>query len=235
MRKVFSSDRSLAEFQRDQAEALPRVFALLAMEKQEKMILGAELSGEIVLRDVPPIVVTFEAHRLFDPATSEKETRRQLKLRSFDHLLSLALRRISNIKVEHGKLERYRSLLQSKLNLMQRVGWGFYETVAHEQLDLADLDVLLDRIETQLLELGGDDRMLKVCLGIVTDVLGRPEEHLWSRKDTLRVDRMGIKRRKASSDTLEVTLNMMSDNEERSLVVSLIAFSGDLFQNNGRV
>jgi len=233
MRKIFASDRNLAEFQCRQAVALPRVFALLVMEKQEKIIFGAELSGDIVLRDVPQIAVSFDAHRLFDPAISEDEIRRQLKRRAYDHLLSLALRRITIVKTERDKLERYRALLQSKLNLLQRGSWGFNETAADEHLDVVSIEELLDRIETQLLELGGDDRMLEVYLGIVTDVLGRPEDHLWASKETLNVDRMGIKRSKAASDTPELMLNMMSDDEGRSLVVSLVALSGEVIQNNG--
>ncbi len=226
MRKILTSDRNLAEFHRRQAVTLPRVIALLVMEKQEKVFLGAELSGDIVLRDVPQIAVCFDAHHLLDPAANEEETRHQLKRRAYDHLLSLALRRISIIKTERGKLERYRALLQSKLNLLQRGGWGFVETTDDERLDVTGVEELLGKIETQLLELGGDDRMLEVYLGIVTDVLSRPEEHLWTRKEKLNVDRMGIKRSKAACDTPEVTLDMMSDDEGRNLAVSLIAIEG---------
>lgn len=232
IRKILASDRSLAEFKYLQSATLPRTFALLAMEKQEKIILGAELSSNIVLRDVPQIVVSFDSHRFFDPAASEDETRRQLKRRAYDHLLSLALRRITNVKTERDKLERYRTLLQSKLNHFQRWGWGFRETATDEHLDIIGIEELLDRIETQLLELGGDDRMLEVYLGIVIGVLGRPEEHLWTREETLNVDRMGIKRSKAVSDTQKVTLNMMSDDEGHSLVVSLVSISGEAIQNN---
>lgn len=235
MRKILTSDRSLAEFRCRQAVALPRVFALLAMEKQEKIIFGAELSGDIVLRDVPQIAVSFDAHRLFDPTISEDEIRRQLKRRAYDHLLSLALKRITIVKTERDKLERYRALLQSKLNLLQRGSWGFNETAADEHLDVVSIEELLNRIETHLLELGGDDRMLEVYLGIVTDVLGRPEDHLWASKETLNVDRMGIKRSKAVSDTPELTLNMMSDDEGRTLVVSLVALSGELIQSKSTV
>ena len=123
---------------RDRKEARPEVVALLAMEKQEKVIFGAELSGDIVIRDVPQVTVSFDAHRLLDPAEAEGETRRLLKRRAYDHLLSLALRRLTVVKWERSDLERRRALLQAKLNLLEREGWGFDQAEGAERLDAAD-------------------------------------------------------------------------------------------------
>ena len=234
MRKVLDNDRNLADFRRGQAVVLPHVTALLVMKKQEQVFFGAELSGDIVLRDVPQVTVSFEAHRLIDPAGSEEETRRQLRRRAFDHLLSLALWQIAIVKTERDKLERYRALLQSKLNLLQRGSWGFNETAADEHPDVVDIEEQLDKIEMQLLELGGDDRMLEVYLGIVTDVLGRPEKHLWARKETLILDRRGIKRSEAADDAPEVTLDLMCDSEGRSMVVSLVATEVETIRDDDR-
>jgi hypothetical protein len=189
--------------------------------------LGAELSGEIVMRDVPQKTVTFEFRRLLDPSANEVETRRHLMRRAFDHLLSLALRRISAVKTERETLERHRTLLQSKLDLLQRAGWGFDENGSGECLDLATVEGKLSQIEGQLMELGGDDRMLEVYLDIVIDVLGRPEEHLWSKRESIIVDRMGIMRTQTAPDAPELTLDILCNAEGRSLVISLIALSGD--------
>lgn len=232
MRKILGSDRNLANFRHGQSGAASRAYALLIMEKQEKVFSGVELSGDIVLRDVPRISVSFETHRLVDPTGSEDETRRQLKRRAFDHLLSLALERIAIVKTERDNLERHRTLLQAKLNLLQRGGWGFDKTAADEHLDVAGAEELLARIETQMLELGGNDRMLDVYLDIVANVLGRPAEHLWGGKETLIVDRMGIKRNKTADDAPQVTLDLIGDAEGRSRVVSLVAISGDLLHND---
>jgi len=226
MQKILTSDQNLANFQREQTVAVPQIFALLAMEKHEKIIFGAELSGDIILHDVPKTTVSFESHRLIDPMGSEHEVRRQLKRRAFDHLLSLALRRIIIVKSERVKMEHYRTLLQSKLNLLQRGGWGFYDTAMVDHLDIEGIEGQLDKIEAQLLEFGGDDHMLEVYLDIVTYVLSRPAEHLWSSKETLIVDRMGIKRSKADSDIPEITIDVISNDEGRNLVVSLVALSG---------
>jgi hypothetical protein len=227
MQKVFGRDRDLAAYLKGAGSAVPQVVALLAMEKQESVTLGAELSGEIIIRDVPQATVTFEFRRLLDPAATEAETRRNLMRRAFDHLLSLALRRISAVKTERETLERHRSLLQSKLDLLQRAGWGFDDKGPGERLDIPALEGNLSQIEGHLLELGGDDRMLEVYLDIVSDVLGRPEEHLWSKREIIIVDRMGIRRTETAPDAPELTLDEFCNAEGRSLVMSLIALSGD--------
>jgi hypothetical protein len=228
VRTLIEGDRQLADFLRGRSAALPRVTALLALEKRQKMILGAELSGEVVLRDVPQIAVSFEDGHLIDPSASEQQTRRQLKRRAYDHLLSLALKCIGLVKSEREELERHRSLLQSKLNLLQRGGWGFDASPAAEQLDIAGLEEELAGIDTQLLELGGADHVLEVYLEVVIDVLSRAEEHLWCRKESLIVDRMGIRRGEATTEAPEVTLETIGNDLGRSLVVSLVTLSGDV-------
>lgn len=228
MRKIIANDRTLADFKLKQAVALPRVFAMLAMEKQENIILGAELSGDIVQHGVPQVTVSFEAHHLFDPAASEEETRCRLKRRAFDHLLSLALKRITIVKEERGELEGYRALLQSKLNLLQRGDWGFDKAPGSEHLDAAGIEEKLGRVEAQLLELGGDDRMLEAYLGIVIDVLNRPGEHLWTSKETLIIDHMGIKRSRDNSDAPEVTLELISNDDGLNLVIAMVVISGGM-------
>jgi hypothetical protein len=228
MNKILDSDRNLADFWRRQITPLPRIHALLAMEKQEKPVLGAVMSGDIILRDVRQTAVSLDDHQLIDPAASEDKNRRYLKRRAFDHLLSLALSRITIVKTEHDSLERYRTLLQAKLNLLQREGWGFDKTVTDESQDVAGVEKQLDQIEQQLQELGGDDRMLEVYLDIVIDVLGRPEEHLWLKKEPLIVDRMGIKQSEVSGDASEVTLDVLHNIEGRSLVVALVDLPGEI-------
>jgi len=226
MKKMFAEDRSLAEFLQGPGGGSPQIFALLAMEKQEKAIFGSALSGDIVIRDVPQITVSFDAHRLIDPTGDEGETRRLLKRRAFDHLLSMALKRLTAVKWEREDLERRRSLLQAKQNLLEREGWGFDEADAAGKLGPAEVEERLGEIEGQLKELGGDDRMLEAYLKIVADVLGRPEEHFWARTETIFVDRMGIKQNEAASDAPELTFGELHNAEGRSLVAMLVSLQG---------
>jgi hypothetical protein len=227
MKKVFAEDRTLADFMKGPGGDAPRIIALLGMEKQEKMIFGAALSGDIVVKDVAQVTVSFDAHRFIDPSGDEGETRRCLKRRAFDHLLSIALKRLSTVKWDREDLERRRALLNSKLNLLEREGWGFDQAYSSEKLSVADVEKRVGEIEAQLQELGGDDRMLETYLGIVADVLGRPEEHLWGRSEMIFVDRMGIKQSEASSDAPELTFSELYNAEGRSLVAKLVSLQGD--------
>ncbi len=230
MRKIYTADRTLAEFRRGPDGDTPRIITLLTMEKREGITLGAELSGDVILRDVPQTTVTFESHRFFDPAADERTTRRRLMVRAFDHLLSLALGEISSVKSERRELERRRSLLEAKFNLLQRGGWGFAETAASEGITVTALEVGLGEIEKELLKLGGDDRAVEFYLEIVADLLGRPEVHLWAGKESLIVDRLGIKRSQAAFDAPELVLHELRNAKGRTMVVALVTLVGSDLQ-----
>ncbi len=227
MKQVVVGDRSLAEFRRGEAGEVSHVVALLAMEKQEKVIFGAGLSGDIVVRDIPMVTVSFQGHRFIDPTGDEAETRRLLKRRAFDHLLSLGLKRLSDMKSERQDLERRRALQQSKLNLLEREGWGFDRLRTTESGAGADVERQLGEIEQQLLELGGDDRMLDLYLEIVAQLLGSPEEQLWMQSETVYIDRMGVKRQDAADDAPELALSMLCNAAGRSQAVMLVSLKSE--------
>jgi hypothetical protein len=222
MKRSLAGDRSLAEFLRARAVCPTRVVALMAMEKRERTVFGVGMAGDVVVRDVPQVTVSFEEHRFLDPTADEAETRRLLKRRAFDHLLGLALRCLAVAKSERSGLEQRRTLLQSKLNLLEREGWGFDRPEATGRPDVAAVEEQLVQIDRQLQELGGDDRMLEVYLQIVADVLGNPRQYLWPGKETIFVDRMGIRRQDAAEAT-ELALNMLYNVEGRSQAVILVA------------
>lgn len=223
--KFLEQDKHLAEFRKKQGKAWQGANALLLMYKQERTILGAAVSGDVVSRDVQQTTVSFEGHRLLDLTANEQDTLYQIKKRAFDHLLGIALSRITDIKTRRGKLEKHRTLLQSKLDLLQRGGWGF-DPSDQGKLTVAQVEATLVELDARLLEIGKDDKMLEVYLGVVDGVLGRAEEHLWVKQEKLVIDRMGIKRREPAHDAPEVSLDLMCDAAGRNLVVSLVTIPG---------
>lgn len=231
MWKVLESCMTSSGFLRGQEGNAPWIYALLTMQKIEKSVLGAEVVGVIVLRDVLQHAVSFESHQLLDPAQSEEETRSKLKIRAFDHLLRLALRRITLVKSERGKLERHRELLQSTLNLMQNTGQGCELVSADWHVAVAEIKGLLGNIETDLLELGGNEGMLDIHLDIVTDVLGRPDEHLWVKKEMLIIDRLGIRRNESADGNQRVGLDIICDSDDLNLVALPVAISREAMQS----
>jgi len=232
MWQVLGKCMSSTGFRQCREGTMPLIYTVLTMEKKERPFLGAEIIGDIVLRDVLHHAVSFESHRLTDPAESADETRRKLKIRAFNHLLSLALNRITAVKIKRGEFERHRALLQSKLELMQRTGWGFDVVATDGGMDVDEVEALLGNIETELLGLGGNDKMLDVYLDIVNDVLKRPEEQIWMKKETLFIDRMGVKHNEPADGTQEVSFDLVCDSEKSSLVALLVAIPREAMQNN---
>jgi hypothetical protein len=215
----------------NQEWSAPWLYALLTMQKDEKSIVGAEVVGDIVMRDVLRHAVSFGSHQLIEPSESEDETRHKLKKRAFEHLLGLALRRITLVKSERENLQQCRALLQSKLKLMQRTGWGFQHLTAAGQTDSDTVEKLAGKIDAKLLELGGDDRVLEVHLDILIDVLGRSDEHLRVKKEKLIIDRMGIKYTEPVDGAQEVVFEIVCDSDELNLVCMPVAIRKEAFQS----
>lgn len=227
MENVFAGDRSLIEFRRGPGSGSPSIIALLAMEMEEKVIFGAELSGDIIIRDIPRMTVSFDAHRLIDPTGDEEQTRRNLKRRAFDHLLGLALRRLSFVKSERKELEGRRKLLQAKLNLLEREGWGFDKAGTADEPDAAGVEDRLALIEAQLKEFGGDDCEHESYLQIVADLLNKAEEYFTSKSQTIFVDRMAIKVNEPSSDAPALNFTELRSADGRSMVVMLVSLRSE--------
>jgi len=226
MKNVLSKDRSLIGFLQGPDGDAPRIIAMLAMEKEERGSFGAALSGDIVIHDVPQVTVSFDAHRLVDPTEDEVKTRRLLMRRAYDHLLGLALKRLAFVKAERGDLDRRRKLLQAKLNLLSREGWGFDATAASETVSAADVEEKLGQIEAQLNELGGNYGEHAAYLQIVADLLGKPEEYLLGKSETIFVNRMGFKQSEEAFDAPGLTFTQLRNAEGRNLAVLLVAFQG---------
>jgi hypothetical protein len=226
MRKILRSDRSMAGFLRGPDAGSPQVTALLYMERTETRTFGVELSGDAVVRDVPLVTVTFESHRLMDPAGNEAETRLRLKKRAFDYLVRVALQRITMAKSERKELERRGALLQAKLDMLRRGGWGFDGPGCAEGEDVNGLEERLQQVESQLLGLEVGD-MLDSYLNIVIEVLGQPEQHLRGGQENLVLDRMGIRRDPATSNTVELALPTLRNAQGGTGVVLLVAVPGE--------
>jgi hypothetical protein len=229
LQAIFLSSEQMRQVLHHQVAAQPvaggAACALLVMNLEQRGIFGVDLLGDTVVHDVPQVTVSFANHRLFDPTGSEDETRRRLKRRAFDHLLSLALRRMVAVKEIREGLDNRRTLLQAKLDVLQRGDWGFDLGAPQKPANILDLETQLNEIEAQLQRVGSDDQAIEVALGLLADVLGRPQEHLLGEKTTLVVDRMGIKRAVASDEAPELVLDQLHNAEGRSLVATLITLA----------
>ncbi len=222
MHNVLRNDRSLAEFLRGPGPGAERLTALLVMEKKECRAFGFEMCGDMVMRDVPQVTVCFESHRLIDPAGDEGETRLRLKKRAFDYLIRIALQRITAAKGERKDLERQSALLQAKLDMLRRGGWGFDGAGPAPGEDIGLLEERLEQVEAQLSDLGGGG-MLESYLDMVAEVLGKPEEHISVGMETVILDSMRIRRERADVNAAELTLYTLGGVEGGGYALQLVA------------
>ena len=220
VREVFVNDMLLSEF-RQHHPSDEKITVLLLAERVEKRILGMELNGDMLRREIEQIGVNFRGQRFVDPDVSEAETRRQLKRRAFDHLLSLALLRITEVQGERANLNRQRDLLKRKLNTLQHSGWNFEET-GNDHSEPALLQTELDDIEGKLDALGMDDQTLNAHLDIVVGVLAEAERQFWVENIELHLDRMNIQRDAQDESARHFSFQELHNARGRSLVMLLI-------------
>jgi hypothetical protein len=222
MQEVFGNDAAFNEFLGGPGKDAKCVIALLLAERVEKNVLGMDLAGDILRRDVPQLSVSFRSHRLLDSSATEVETRRQLKRRAFDHLLALALTRIVEVKGERIDLTHQRDLLQRKLNALNKGGWSFDEAAgvpSEPNLLIAELQ----EIEAELSSLGTDAAALQGRLDIIAGLLGHAEQHLWAEDVVIHLDSMNIRRDENDASAPGITLQELHNSRGARLTLLLVS------------
>jgi hypothetical protein len=195
--EVVGSGRSLLEFVRAYRGPLPgHLFCGFGIEYEIRRVLGMEMQGEIMRRDVEQEVVNFTQHRLVAPGESEEDCRWEVKKRAFDDLIETALQRIVAMRSRRSELKRQHELLQRKLRLLNQGDFALGPVLGdetEEATDLGDLERGLAEVESQLLEIPTDDRSLDSAMGEIEAVFGHPEAHLWVTPVSFRLSSMGVR------------------------------------------
>jgi hypothetical protein len=224
MQEVFGNDVALNEFRGSSGKGVERVCALLLAERVEKNVLGMDLAGDMLRRDVAQVSVSFRNHRLIEVTSSEADTRSQLKRRAFDHLLTLALTRIAEAQGERTDLARQRDLLRRKLNALKCGGCSF-EAEQGAQPGHEVLSAELQEIETELAKLGMDANALQGSLDIIADLLSHAEQQLWSADLVIHLDNMNIRRDAQDPSAQRVTIQELHNARGAGLVMLLVALA----------
>ena len=229
MLELLARDRELTRFLSSRDGLLAdRVTCLLLAERTERTVLGMELAGDQVRREVSQAAVSFAGHRLVEPAADVAEMSRQLKRRAFDHLLTLALGRIAERRAERSDLKRQRDLLRRKLADLKHGRWSF-DADGGKPLNPEALEANLARIGQQLAALGADQDVLKTHLGIVAGVLENASRQLWSETVTIDLDAMNIRRDAADPSARSIRLRELHNVLGRRMsMLPLAIVPGDL-------
>ncbi len=208
LRALFASPDSLREtlsfsdgtrnYLKQAPDPLPtELYAGLGAVRVEKNVLGIEMDGEILRRDVPQTIVNFCDHRLVFLNDNEQDTRRELMRRTADYLIETALHRLTASRVQKTQLEQQqRKLLQQKANLLKKAQVGFESLTgpaASKPVDLATLEQQLEQVETELGQLRADTATLDKHLAKVAATLSEPEKYLRLESVPLTLDHTNTK------------------------------------------
>jgi hypothetical protein len=193
MLRIFGHDKALSQYlsSRD-GRGAGQVSTLLLARLEQKNVLGMDLVGDQVRRDVAQVSVSFSGHHLLEPRASDEELKRYLKRRAFDHLLALALDQITQVRMDRADLARQRELLQRQLRTMKRGALTFDEGPEAGSSDESSLQAELDDVSGQLQALGADEDVLKTHLEIVAERLEQAERQLWLDEISLHLGPLNI-------------------------------------------
>lgn len=193
---LFAGNKMLQDFFRDSPDC-DRVCVPLAMTRREKRTLGMALSGDIVRRDVARTAVNFSGHRLgIVCAESESGLRSELKWRGIHFLAVTALENITHLKTRTAGLEEERALLKVKLRDVQAQHRGLDAMIGAPSEDSQEQQALEQRLQDtaeKLQEARTGVATLVDYLDQVCQVLNHPSRYLRVRRNSVTVDRMGIK------------------------------------------
>ncbi|MFZ1827912.1 MAG: hypothetical protein WAW42_03915 [Candidatus Competibacteraceae bacterium] len=171
-------------------------FALMLMVKRETETFGAVLSGDVVVRDVRRILVSFSQHRLFFPAASEAELREELKQRMLVFLATRALERINELRTRRSALEEQRRQLQAQLRALRGHAQGLRPLLSTNDADERRAAVLEQRLlqtEEELVAARKPLGTLDDYLEQIRQVLSQPEIYLQVHSLALRLNRLGVR------------------------------------------
>ena len=198
LREILSFSDGTRNYLKQAPDPLPaELYAGLGAVRVEKNVLGIEMDGEILRRDVPQTAVNFCDHRLVFLTDNEQDTRRELMRRAADYLIETALQRLTASRVQKTQLEQQqRKLLQQKANLLKKAQVGLESLAgpaATEPVDLNALEQQLQDLETELGQLRADSATLDQHLAKVAATLSEPEKYLRLESVALTLDHTNIK------------------------------------------
>ena len=130
---VFSRSPELRRY--FEQPALAEYYVGLAITREERKVLGMQLSGDVIQRDVPQLTVSFVEHRLGVLAATEAETRAGLKRLALNFLITQMLERVLSLRTQQENLQKEKQILQLKTRILQSEQQGL-ESLSPESEDI---------------------------------------------------------------------------------------------------
>lgn len=175
------------------ARAMAPVTALLVMLRTETRRLGVSNNGDQALHDVQQVTVDFDEHRLVCPSTSIPEMRQLIKRRALNQLYLRALDQIQGILAQRNQLEQQRSMLQTRLRLLQGQGGTLSEMLSGDSA--GNTQELKRQLDANAQELNDNHATLDTLddyLDVLAHTLEHAEEYVRSLPVELCLDTMNV-------------------------------------------
>ncbi|HYQ70999.1 MAG TPA: hypothetical protein VET88_03615 [Gammaproteobacteria bacterium] len=189
MRGIFSHSSEIKDFMEGYGDNdAVECCALLCMHMTEKTVLGMELAGDILKKDVRQVAVNFSDHRIYSPAPQEPETRRGLKQCLFDGLVTNALERITRMRLKNYRLSSEFQILKARQRRQQAALQKSGDAVLAAEYQ--DTCRRLDKLEAELAR--APLATPQAAMEQVVTVFKNPEDFVQLRKFSLRLNKMGI-------------------------------------------
>jgi hypothetical protein len=229
---IFSQSSEIREFMEDYThDEITQCCALLCMHKSERTVLGVELAGDTLKKDVKQTAVNFSDHRIYSPAPTEAETRQGLKQCLFEGLVTNTLERVVQLKLSNQRLQHERQMLQARLRHAQYLLSRQTDRPANEldcKRDIEETRLKLEKTEQDLRKI--HLATPQVSLEQVIEVFSSPEKFVRLRESTLRLNKMGIKINESTRQPCNMlNLTEVTIGETPPRVVTLATFPRDEF------
>jgi len=222
LRRVFSRSPEVRDFF-DLHTSAGCCYALLSMERRERTVLGMEMRGDVIKRDVKQTAVSFTDHRVVKPSLSEAELKINLEQRAFDTLISCALVKITELVAARHLLEEQQQLREMQLKITALKNRTLGSLVEVEALRAQE-----DRTGQSPEQASARLTTLEDYIDRISDVLGNPQSHLRLSHISMRLSNLNIKLNEQSTDTGHVLkLNEVFLGELQKRILMIVRFPRD--------
>ncbi len=212
IQEIFSCNTELRVFfEIQENRKLDEVYALLCMNEAEKTVLGMELRGSVIQRDILQTALDFSEHKILSPASTEDEVRKDVKQCIFNGLITHALQQILTLKQQKQGLEIDRKILNSRLKTRRVQGGGLSRLLASATESESSVDIEQQIIETEkkLQQLPASWDAPRFYLEIIQNILIQPENFIRIKAKSFDVTNTGI----VSSENSSLSVNTIHFNE----------------------
>jgi hypothetical protein len=206
MQALLRSVKPLMELSDIKRDTRPsHIYMLLCMEMKEHQFLGADLTGEIIRREVQKTSVDFSQQKVLSAGYDAAKAKLGFKKCAFDGLIH----KVHSIILQSN--DEYRDLIQQKMTLRHKTPARKNSSDLHNSFIDAfvgqrDYDGVgrspeLKEIERKLMEVRTKSASPGQHLLQAIEVFNHPEQYLKIDKRTIMVNRFGIKLRAGSTDS----------------------------------